>query len=235
MPEQGLFGGDPVARTMFLPLRGAGKVRAGKVLGLVGNYAAHRAEMGHADAPPPEPAFFLKATTALLPGGGTIVLPRGVGRVEHEVELAVVIGKACRDVAPNDAMGHVLGYAVVLDITARELQAKAKAAGLPWDEAKGFDTFAPISRITRRAGVPDPHDVALTLKVNGAVRQQGSTKQMLLQVPGIVARLSRSMTLERGDVIATGTPEGVGPLAAGDVVEAEAEGVGSLRCRVAQG
>lgn len=220
---------------MYLAVRGGGRLRAGKVLGVVGNYAAHRAEMHHAGPPPKEPAFFLKATSSLLPGGGDIVLPAGVGRVEHEVELAVVIGKRGRAIAPDKALGHVLGYAVLLDITARELQAKAKAAGLPWDEAKGFDTFAPISAVTPRAKVKDPHDIDLTLTVNGAVRQAGSTKQMLMQVPELVARFSRSMTLERGDVLATGTPEGVGPLVAGDRVEAEARGVGKLVCRVVQG
>lgn len=220
---------------MFLPLRGGGKVRAGKVLGVVGNYAKHRAEMGHAPEAPPEPAFFLKPSTALLPGGGELVLPPGVGRVEHEVELAVVIGRTARRVAPKDAMRHVLGYGVILDVTARELQARAKKEGLPWDEAKGFDTFAPISRIVRRAAVPDPQDVELKLTINGQVRQHGNTKAMLMPVPDLVARFSRSMTLERGDVIATGTPEGVGPLAPGDVVEAEASRVGRLVCRVVQG
>lgn len=220
---------------MFLPLRGGGKVRAGKVLGVVGNYAKHRAEMGHTPEAPPEPAFFLKPSTALLPGGGELVLPPGVGRVEHEVELAVVIGRTARRIAPEDAMRHVLGYGVILDVTARELQARAKKEGLPWDEAKGFDTFAPISRIVRRAAVPDPQDVDLQLTINGQVRQHGSTKAMLMPVPDLIARFSRSMTLERGDVIATGTPEGVGPLAPGDVVEAEASRVGRLVCRVVPG
>jgi 2-keto-4-pentenoate hydratase/2-oxohepta-3-ene-1,7-dioic acid hydratase in catechol pathway len=205
------------------------------VLGLVGNYAKHRAEMGHAPEKPADLGFFLKPSTALLPGGGAILLPPGVGRVEHEVELAVVIGKQARRVAPERALHHVLGYAVMLDITARELQAKAKQAGQPWDEAKGFDTFAPISTIMARQRVADPQDVELVLRVNGQERQRGSTKAMLMTIPEVVARLSRSMTLERGDVIATGTPEGVGPIQPGDKLEAEARGVGRLVCTVAQG
>lgn len=218
-----------------LELRGGGRLRCGKVLGVVGNYAKHRAEMGHRGEAPPEPAFFLKPSTSLLVGGGDIVLPAGAGRVEHEVELAVVIGERARRVTPEEALSYVLGYAVILDVTARELQARAKKEGLPWDEAKGFDTFAPISEVAPRAAVPDPQDVELTLKVNGEVRQRGSTAAMLMPVPQLVARFSRSMTLEPGDVIATGTPEGVGPLVAGDVVEAEARGVAGLRCRVVQG
>jgi 2-keto-4-pentenoate hydratase/2-oxohepta-3-ene-1,7-dioic acid hydratase in catechol pathway len=220
---------------MKLAVRGQGRLACGKVVGLVGNYAKHRAEMGHAPEAPRDLQFFLKPSTALLPSGKAIVLPAGIGRVEHEVELAVVIGKAARKVAPADAMRHVLGYAVILDVTARELQAEAKKAGLPWDEAKGFDTFAPISAVVPKAKVKDPHDVLLTLRVNGQVRQQGSTSAMMTRIPEVVARLSRSMTLERGDVIATGTPEGVGPLFAGDRVEAEAEGVGALQCDVVAG
>jgi len=227
-----------------LRIRGGGAVPAGKVIGVVGNYALHRLEMGRAGVGPaagqgaasegPIP-FFLKASSCLLPGGGDIVLPHGVGRVEHEVELAVVIGRTARRVAEADAMACVLGFAVFLDITARELQAKAKKEGMPWDEAKGFDTFGPISEVAPRAEVPDPHQVGLRLSVHGQVRQRGSTKQMQFQIPTLVARFSRAMTLERGDVIATGTPEGVGVLNPDDLVEAEAEGVGSLRCRVVAG
>jgi 2-keto-4-pentenoate hydratase/2-oxohepta-3-ene-1,7-dioic acid hydratase in catechol pathway len=220
---------------MFLRVKGGGRVRGGKVLGVVGNYAKHRAEMGHAGAPPPEPAFFLKPSTSLLSDGDDIVLPAWAGRVEHEVELAVVIGRDARHVRPERALRHVLGYGVLIDVTARELQRKAKDQGLPWDEAKGLDSFAPISAIAPARRVADPHDVELVLRVNGEVRQQGSTKAMMMQVPELVARLSRSMTLERGDVIATGTPEGVGPLAPGDRVEAEARGVASLRCSCVPG
>lgn len=220
---------------MYLAVRGGGRLRAGKVVGVVGNYARHRAEMGHAPEPPGEPSFFLKPTTALLPGGGKVVLPPGVGRVEHEVELAVVIAKAGRGIAPEEALEHVFGYAVFLDITARELQAEAKARGLPWAEAKGFDTFAPISAVARRFQVKDPHDVELALGVNGEVRQQGSTKQMLVQIPEIIARISRVMTLEHGDIIATGTPDGVGPLVPGDRLEASASRVGELVCTVVEG
>lgn len=219
-----------------LEVDGGAPVPAGKVVCLVGNYAKHRAEMGQAPDPRGEPpAFFLKPSTALLPGGGDIVLPQGVGRVEHEVELAVVIGTRGHGIAPARAMDHVLGYAVLLDMTARDLQAEAKRKGLPWDEAKGFDTFAPISKVQPRDKVPDPHSVELTLRVNGQVRQHGSTKAMMWSIPEVLARISKVMTLEPGDVIATGTPEGVGPVVAGDALEAEASGVGAMRCRAVAG
>jgi 2-keto-4-pentenoate hydratase/2-oxohepta-3-ene-1,7-dioic acid hydratase in catechol pathway len=205
------------------------QVAAGKVIGVVGNYAAHRVEMGHGAAAPGELHFFLKASSALLPGGGTIVLPR-VGRVEHEVELAVVVGERARRVRAAEAMRHVLGYAVGLDVTAREVQARAKQQGLPWDEAKGYDTFAPVGQVRPAGEVPDPHALAIGLDVNGAPRQRGSTAQMLVRVPGIVERLSSVMTLERGDVILTGTPAGVGPIAPGDKLAARIEGLPELRC-----
>lgn len=203
-------------------------------MGVVGNYAAHRAEMGRAPAGPGGLGFFLKPATALLPGGGDIVLPRGIGRVDHEVELAVVVGRRARRVAPERALAHVLGYAVLLDVTARDLQERARRAGLPWAEAKGFDTFAPVSEVAPAAEVGDPHRLELALRVNGEERQRGSTAQMLVRVPEFLARLSRAMTLEGGDVVATGTPTGVGPLVPGDALEAEAERVGRLVCRVSR-
>jgi 2-keto-4-pentenoate hydratase/2-oxohepta-3-ene-1,7-dioic acid hydratase in catechol pathway len=218
-----------------LEIEGSSPIPAGKAVCLAGNYAKHRAEMGAPESRGEPPAFFLKPTTAVLPGGGDIVLPDGIGRVEHEVELAVVIGKVAKRVAAKDAMDHVLGYAVFLDMTARDLQAEAKRKGMPWDEAKGFDTFAPVSRVMPRSRVPDPHAIGLALRVNGELRQRGSTKSMLWQIPDVIARISRVMTLEPGDIIATGTPEGVGPVVPGDVLEASAEGVGELRCRVVKG
>jgi 2-keto-4-pentenoate hydratase/2-oxohepta-3-ene-1,7-dioic acid hydratase in catechol pathway len=216
---------------VFLDVQGGGRLPAGKVVGLVGNYEEHRREMGHAPrAEAEELQFFLKPTSALLPGGGRLLLPRGVGRVEHEVELAVVVGKRAQRVAPERAMEHVLGYAVMLDITARELQRKARERGLPWDEAKGFDTFAPIGTVMPRGLVPDPHALELRLDVNGQPRQRGSTAQMLVQVPQVLARVSSVMTLEPGDVIATGTPAGVGPVVPGDRLRAEAQGLAPLEC-----
>ncbi|MCA1814711.1 MAG: fumarylacetoacetate hydrolase family protein [Halobacteriales archaeon] len=213
---------------MHLTLTSGEQLPAGKVIGLVGNYAAHRVEMGH--APDLEALhFFLKASSALLPGGGKLFLPK-VGRIEHEVELAVIIGERARRVRSADAMRHVLGYAVGLDVTARELQALAKAKGLPWDEAKGYDTFAPLSAVRPAAEVPDPHGLDIELLVNGEARQRGSTAQMLVRVPGIVERLSSVMTLEQGDVIFTGTPGGVGPILSGDRLHARIAGVGELRC-----
>lgn len=213
---------------VHLTLTSGGQVPAGKVVGLVGNYAAHRAEMGHAPGLD-QLHFFLKPGSALLPGGGRIVLPK-VGRVEHEVELAVVIGERASRVRAEQAMRHVLGYAAGLDVTARDLQARAKRAGLPWAEAKGFDTFAPVGAVRPAGEVPDPHALDVELRVNGQPRQRGSTAQMLVRVPGIVERVSGVMTLERGDVLLTGTPAGVGPILPGDRLVARIAGLPELRC-----
>lgn len=182
---------------------------------------------------PSEPIFFLKPTTALLPDGGTILLPAESSRVEVETELAVILGEGGRDVSEEAAMGLVAGYAVFFDITARDLQATARKDGSPWTASKGFDTFAPVSRAVPASLVADPHALPIRLHVNRVVRQDSNTREMVFRVPRLLAAASRIMTLERGDILATGTPAGVWPIAAGDVLLAEIEGVGRLRCHVA--
>jgi len=181
---------------------------------------------------PSEPIFFLKPTTALLPDGGTVLLPAESSRVEVETELAVVLGEGGRDVSEEAAMGLVAGYAVFFDITARDLQSKARQEGSPWTASKGFDTFAPISRGIAAALVPDPHALPIRLRVNGVMRQDSNTREMVFRIPRLLAAASRILTLERGDVLATGTPAGVWPIAPGDVLLAEIDGVGRLRCDV---
>jgi 2-keto-4-pentenoate hydratase/2-oxohepta-3-ene-1,7-dioic acid hydratase in catechol pathway len=179
---------------------------------------------------PAEPVFFLKPTSALLPGGGEILLPRESRRVEVETELAAILGHGGRDISPAHAMGHVAGYAVFFDITARDIQAKARREGAPWTASKGFDTFAPISVGVAASRVLDPHTLPIRLEVNGIVRQDSNTSQMVFRIPRLIAAASRIMSLERGDVLATGTPAGVWPIVAGDVLEAEIPGVGALKC-----
>jgi 2-keto-4-pentenoate hydratase/2-oxohepta-3-ene-1,7-dioic acid hydratase in catechol pathway len=211
---------------------GTRRLRAGKVLCVARNYAAHAKEGG--GEVPAEPVFFLKPTTALIESGGTILLPPESTRVEEECELAVVLGKGGRDVPRERAMGLVLGYAVFLDITARDLQARAKAEGLPWTAAKGFDTFGPLSAVTPAKEVGDPHDLAIRLEVNGEPAQVGTTRDMVHKVPDLIARASRIMTLERGDVLATGTPAGVREIRDGDVLVGTIERVGRIEARVAR-
>ena len=209
-----------------ITVAGAGEVKVGKIICLLRNYRAHAAEMK--SEPPKEPYFFIKPSTSIVHDGGAIVIPTQSKNVHHEVELAVVIGKTATKVPKARAMEHVSAYAVLLDMTARDIQDEAKKAGRPWAAAKGFDTFAPVSVAMPAGRVPDPHKLEIWLKVNGQFRQQGSTSQMIFDIPTVIEYISHIMTLEPGDIIATGTPEGVGPVKAGDRLEAGIEGVGSL-------
>lgn len=188
------------------------------------NYAAHAQEMGN--APPVEPLLFFKPPSSLLEPGGTVILPPESERVDYEGELAVVIGKRARRVSVADAPKFVFGYAVACDVTARDLQKKDGQ----WTRAKGFDTFCPIG--PHLVTDVDPRALTLRLSVNGQERQHASTADMVFDVPTLVSYISAAMTLEPGDIILTGTPEGVGPLADGDHVEVSISGVGELEFRV---
>jgi 2-keto-4-pentenoate hydratase/2-oxohepta-3-ene-1,7-dioic acid hydratase in catechol pathway len=205
---------------------GDGALPVGKILCLGRNYAAHAREMK--SEIPSTPVVFMKPSTALLPSGGVIRIPPISHDVHHEVEMVVVIGKAGKDIPRDRAMEHVGGYAVGLDMTLRDVQAEAKQKGLPWTVAKCFDTSAPLSPAVRTSAVADPHALDISLRVNGAVRQASNTRNMLFTIPDIIAYCSSVFTLEPGDLIFTGTPEGVGPVAAGDTLTAELESVGSL-------
>ncbi len=185
------------------------------------NYAQHAAEMN--SEVPEEPILFLKPPTALIGPGGTVLLPPQSREVHHEVELVVVIGREGKHISENEALDYVAGYALGLDMTARDLQQKAKAAGHPWTVAKGFDTFAPLGPIVPAMSVPDPQQVRFRLKVNGAVRQDGTTADMVFSVARLIAYCSEIFTLQPGDLLFTGTPEGVGPVREGDVLEAESD------------
>lgn len=202
-----------------------------KIVCMARNYAEHAKELGY--ALPKEPVYFLKPPSCLMPGGGEIHMPTGVGRVDVETELAVILGGSGRDVTPAEAEKLVAGYAVFFDITGRDLQRTAAKEGNPWTAAKGYDTFGPISPVVPARKVPDAQDLALRLRVNGTVRQDSNTKHMIFRIPETLAAISRVMALEPGDILATGTPEGVCPINPGDVLEAEIPGVGSLRCTVA--
>ena len=184
------------------------------------NYAAHAAELGN--AVPAEPLIFLKPPSAVIGPGEPIVLPPVSENVQHEAELAVVIGRRCRNLAPADVPAHVFGYTCLNDVTARDIQ----RAETQFTRAKGFDTFCPIGPWIVE-GMPTG-DRAVRCRVNGEVRQDGRTAQMIHDVASLVAFMSSVMTLEPGDVISTGTPAGVGRIVAGDTVEIEIEGVGVL-------
>jgi acylpyruvate hydrolase len=194
------------------------------------NYASHAREM-QAEIPT-NPVVFLKPSTALIESGGKIIIPPLSRELHYEVELVVVIGKDGKAIPEREALQHVYGYAVGLDMTLRDLQSEAKKKGLPWSVAKGFDTSAPVSTVANRDRVEDPHRLRLTLKVNGKIRQQASTGEMIFRVEEIIAYLSSIFTLRRGDLIFTGTPDGVGQVTSGDLLEADLESVGTLSVSV---
>ncbi len=202
----------------------------GKILCLGRNYAAHAKEMNA--ALPESPVVFLKPATAIIHDGERVAIPRISTDVHHEVEMVAVIGRSAKNVPIKDAYDYIEGYAVGLDMTLRDIQADAKKKGLPWSVAKGFDTSAPLSDAVERSKVSDPHSLDLRLKVNGETRQTSNTRNMIYKIDFLVSYLSSIFTLEPGDLIFTGTPEGVGHVKAGDILEAELESVGSLRVEV---
>lgn len=173
-----------------------------KIVAIGRNFANHAKELGN--AVPEKPMFFLKPTTSYVASPGPIVIPYPSAEIHHEVELGVVISKVARSVSRETAMEHVGGYALALDMTCRDAQLKAKKEGAPWTEAKGYDTFCPIGPFIEKALIPDPHNVVLRLRVNGQVRQQGSTSDMIFPIDHLISYVSSVMTLEPGDIILTG-------------------------------
>lgn len=196
------------------------------------NYAAHDIEMGGSGRT--SPSFFLKPADAVRPASGEepveVPYPGLTRDFHHEVELVVAIGRGGRDIAVDQAAQHVWGHAVGLDMTRRDLQAQAKQGGRPWDVAKGFDASAPIGPITPGAALPP--GARIELSVNGERRQSSVLDRMTWKVPEIIAELSRAWTLQPGDLIFTGTPEGVGPVLRGDLIEARIDGLTPLTARV---
>ncbi|HLF87410.1 MAG TPA: fumarylacetoacetate hydrolase family protein [Anaerolineales bacterium] len=193
----------------------------GKIICVGRNYAAHAKE--HNAEVPESPLLFLKPPSSVIGPDAAIRLPPQSKRVEHEAELAVVIGKSGRWISPQYALQHILGYTLANDVTARDLQRKDGQ----WTRSKGFDTFCPLGPWIETEF--DPADALLTCHVNGDMRQMSSTRDMVFSVRQLIAFASTIMTLEPGDVILTGTPAGVGPLIPGDIVEVSIEGLGTLR------
>ncbi|MBN2356304.1 fumarylacetoacetate hydrolase family protein [candidate division KSB1 bacterium] len=201
--------------------------RPSKILCLGRNYRAHAQEMNN---PVPEaPIFFAKMPSALLAHEGAIRIPGGIGRVDHEIELAVIIGKKGRNIKEEKAMEHVAGYTIADDVTAREMQKAEAAKGKPWTLAKGMDTFCPMGPYLVPAdAVADAHNLKMELSVNGETRQKGHTGDMVFKLPELISYISRFMTLEAGDIILTGTPEGVSPIKPGDRIECRVDQLGAL-------
>jgi len=225
-PWEGGEGGTPTGES--LPYSDAiqllAPVTPSKIVCVGRNYAAHAKELGN-DVPK-EPLLFFKPPSALIGHEGAILLPPESQRVEHEAEVGVVIGRRCKGIPPERAREHIFGLTCVGDITARDLQ---RADG-QWARGKGFDTFCPVGPWI--ATDLDPADVGITCSVNGTTRQDGRTSQMIFPIDVLLSYVSRMMTLEAGDLLVTGTPEGVGPLVSGDRIEITVEGVGTLACAV---
>jgi 2-keto-4-pentenoate hydratase/2-oxohepta-3-ene-1,7-dioic acid hydratase in catechol pathway len=201
--------------------------KPGKIVCVGRNYAAHARELGN-DVPD-RPLLFLKPSTAVIGDGDAIVLPPQSQRVEHEGEIGVVIGTRIKAVSEGEAIYAVVGYVPLNDVTARDLQ----KLDVQFTRSKGFDTFCPIGRMVPALGL-DWRSLEVVCRVNGQTRQHGKASDMVFGIPHLISYISHVMTLEPGDVIATGTPEGVGPLLAGDVVDVELAGLGRLRNPVVQ-
>lgn len=196
------------------------------------NYAEHAREMG-ADPVREPPFFFMKPADAVLPDGAEVPYPPGTDNLHHEVELVAALGAGGRDIDVGKALDLVWGYAVGNDLTRRDLQGQAKAAGKPWEVGKGFDHSAPVSPLRPVAEVGHPTSGLVSLSVNGERRQAGDLGDMTWSVAEVIAHLSRLFYLHAGDLIFTGTPAGVGPVRRGDVMVAEIAGIGTLTNRIA--
>ncbi len=195
------------------------------------NYADHAREMG-GDPDREPPFFFGKPRDAAVSGGGTIEYPPATSNLHYEVELVVALGKGGSSIPVAGALDCVFGYAVGIDLTRRDLQARAKEKGQPWEMAKGFDRSAPVSAIIPVSRVGHPRTGAIWLNVNGETRQRGDLAQMTWSVAEIIAQLSTFVTLAPGDLLFTGTPSGVGPLVSGDRVRCGIDGLGELEIAV---
>jgi len=205
-------------------------VSPSKIVCVGRNYAEHAKELGN--PMPEEPLIFLKPPSAVIGDGEPIVLPPQSQRVEHEGEIAVVVGARLKRVGEQQALNGIAGITCANDVTARDLQ---KTDG-QWTRAKGFDTFCPVGpRVVPLKGLGDLSKLELRCRVNGQLRQQGKATDMAFPIPTVLCYISRIMTLEPGDLVLTGTPAGIGSLVAGDVVEVEISGVGVLRNPVVAG
>ncbi|KAK3836998.1 MAG: hypothetical protein JOS17DRAFT_732783 [Linnemannia elongata] len=186
-----------------------------KIIAIGRNYSEHAKELGN--AVPTEPFFFLKPTSSYITDGQSIEIPAGC-EVHHELELSVIIGKEGRDILAEDAEDYIAGYALSLDMTARNMQDKAKKEGRPWSASKGYDTFTPIGDFIPKDQIPDHGNVDLSLQVNGVTKQKGNTRDMIFSVPALIENVSSIMKLEEGDIIMTGTPKGVGRVLPGETI-----------------
>ncbi len=199
------------------------QIAVGKIVCIGQNYAEHAKEIKCEI--PANPVFFLKPSTAIIFNGEKVVLPVISKEIHHEIELSVLIGKLCKNTPEATALDNVIGYGIGLDMTMRDIQLESKKKGLPWTLAKGFDTAAPLSEFISAEKVSDPASLNIELKINGSIRQKSATNKMIFTVQKLISYISQFITLEKGDVILTGTPEGVSPVNHGDKLEGTLTGL----------
>ncbi len=211
-----------------VPVAGGGSFPVRRIYCVGRNYAEHAREMGH-DPDRELPFFFTKPADAIVTGGADMPYPSMSKDLHHEMELVVALRSGGADISEADAMSHVWGYAAGLDMTRRDLQGEAKKAGRPWDMAKGFDHSAPIGDMVPATGVVPGR---IELRVNGEVRQSSDVSKLIWSIPETIAYLSKLVRLEAGDLIFTGTPEGVAAVKRGDLLEGRVDGVGAVRVRI---
>ncbi|MCD6116067.1 fumarylacetoacetate hydrolase family protein [bacterium] len=208
--------------------------RPSKIICIGRNYKAHAEELKHSI--PEEPVFFAKAPSAVIGHKQDIIIPSWLNtRVDHEAELGIIIGKQAKNVTEDNALDYVAGFTIVNDITAREMQKTDIKNGNPWFPSKSIDTFMPVGPFIVPADViENPDNLEIELKVNNETRQKASTKDMIFNIGRIISYITKFMTLEPGDIIATGTPEGVSPVKHGDVIDISISGLGTLTNKVIQ-
>jgi fumarylpyruvate hydrolase len=221
----------PAPAVTTAPVAGGGAFPVRRVFCVGRNYAEHAREMG-SDPDREPPFFFMKPADALLLNGADMPYPPSSNDLHHEMELIVALAEGGADIRQDDALRHVWGYAAGLDMTRRDLQNAAKKEGKPWDMGKGFDHSAPVGLMMPAAKIGHPNGGRIELRVNGAVRQTSDLSRMIWNIPETIAYLSRLVRLAPGDLIFTGTPEGVAAVRRGDLLEGVVEGVGTVRTRI---
>ena len=200
----------------------------GKIICVGKNYPDHIREMGDAAGRPAEPTIFVKPNTAIVAGEESVFIPLELGLLHHELELCFVVGRDGKGIPESEAPAYIAGWGVGIDFTLRDRQAAAKRAGGPWTLAKGFDGAAVFGGFAKADAVADPCALAMSLAIDGKVRQSGNTREMLFSPAAVLSYVSRFMSMEEGDVVMTGTPAGVGEVQHGDVIAAEIEGLPKL-------
>jgi len=213
----------PLQNVLFAPL-----YKPGKIICLGMNYTEHAKEIS--TPVPEEPIYFEKATSAVIAHSQPIIYPGNTGRIDPEVELAVVMGKKAKNVKENKVVDFIAGYTILNDVTARDMQTEDIGNKLPWYRSKSIDTFCPVGPwIITPDEIKIDENLKIQLRVNGKIRQNSSTGNMIFKIPSLISRISSLITLEPGDIVSTGTPEGIAPIYSGDIVECEIEKIGILK------